>query len=507
MKRAQLFCYILCTGLAPATLFSQNIGVGTNAPHSSSQVDITSTNRGLLMPRMGTTSLNAIANPAKGLMVYDSAMNQLMVNMGNNTTPNWQTIVARSGWGLKGNTGTNPATDFIGTIDAQPLRFRVGNILSGYIDGTSRNVLFGPGIPSSLLYTENTSLGYNTFRNSAEMAYSIAIGAYAMENASGVLNTAVGHGSMRYAANGGGNTTIGASSLQNNTTGAENVASGLQALTGNTTGSYNVASGTYSMQVNQNGSYNTSLGAHALEVNRRSYNTAVGASALTGTDYSEYNVAVGYHAGYNWNNGFNNVFVGANTDVNGEAYYNVICVGQGTVAGAPSHARFGNPATVHYGGWANWSNLSDGRFKKNIHENVPGLAFISKLRPVTYNLEATAADAFLHQYDKREMSAEGTAVHQKALREKEQIIYTGFIAQEVESAARQVGFTFSGVEAPKNDNDTYSLRYAEFVVPLVKGMQEQQEMIVELKKQNEELKKRVAVLESRIVTKDERIKR
>ena len=39
------------------------------------------------------------------------------------------------------------------------------------------------------------------------------------------------------------------------------------------------------------------------------------------------------------------------------------------------------------------------------------------------------------------------------------------------------------VYAPKNDKDPYSLSYADFVVPLVKGMQEQQKMIEEFQKQ------------------------
>jgi hypothetical protein len=58
---------------------------------------------------------------------------------------------------------------------------------------------------------------------------------------------------------------------------------------------------------------------------------------------------------------------------------------------------------------------------------------------------------------------------------------TGFLAQEVETAARQCNFTFSGVDAPKNDKDFYGLRYAEFVVPLVKAVQEQQ-MVIEQQK-------------------------
>ena len=65
---------------------------------------------------------------------------------------------------------------------------------------------------------------------------------------------------------------------------------------------------------------------------------------------------------------------------------------------------------------------------------------------------------------------------------------TGFIAQEVEKAANELGYDFSGVDKPKNKNDYYGLRYAEFVVPLVKAMQEQQNMIEEMKAEIELLK-------------------
>jgi hypothetical protein len=47
------------------------------------------------------------------------------------------------------------------------------------------------------------------------------------------------------------------------------------------------------------------------------------------------------------------------------------------------------------------------------------------------------------------------------------------------------------VRALQNEKDHYSLRYAEFVVPLVKAMQEQQEMIEELQNEVAALKKRL----------------
>ena len=71
--------------------------------------------------------------------------------------------------------------------------------------------------------------------------------------------------------------------------------------------------------------------------------------------------------------------------------------------------------------------------------------------------------------------------------EKEQIIYTGFIAQDVETAAKEIGYDFSAVDKPQNESSLYGLRYAEFVVPLVKAVQELSAENSELKKQIDQL--------------------
>ncbi|MBS3777137.1 MAG: tail fiber domain-containing protein, partial [Bacteroidales bacterium] len=41
-----------------------------------------------------------------------------------------------------------------------------------------------------------------------------------------------------------------------------------------------------------------------------------------------------------------------------------------------------------------WSNFSDGRFKTNITPDVPGLEFILKLKPVTFNWDLQALEEF-----------------------------------------------------------------------------------------------------------------
>ena len=53
-----------------ATAPAQSIGIGTNAPAASAQLDITSTNKGLLLPRMTAVQRDSIISPVPGLIVY-----------------------------------------------------------------------------------------------------------------------------------------------------------------------------------------------------------------------------------------------------------------------------------------------------------------------------------------------------------------------------------------------------------------------------------------------------
>ncbi|MEP6750091.1 MAG: tail fiber domain-containing protein [Bacteroidota bacterium] len=54
--------------------FSQNIGINATGatPHASALLDVSSTNKGFLMPRMSSAQRTAIATPAEGLKVYDT---------------------------------------------------------------------------------------------------------------------------------------------------------------------------------------------------------------------------------------------------------------------------------------------------------------------------------------------------------------------------------------------------------------------------------------------------
>lgn len=510
--------------------FAQSVGIGTAIPNASAKMEISSNNSGLLIPRMTTSGIFGIPSPAKGLMVLDTVLNQLMINMGASTLPIWQTVVAKSGWSLNGNSGTNPVNQFIGTVDNQPLKFRLNNINAGEWNiargniflgknaglstsnnagdrniaigeesmsnainqhgivaiGDSTLVFNGQGAELSIEGVENTAIGSKALRNNAAGAGNTGIGFQALKsNVGGYSHTAVGAGALEFTTLGSSNTAFGHRAMRMMISGENNIAIGVSALANTTGGNFNIAIGSLAMNSTSTSFYNIAVGAGALRYNTSGRgNTAVGTSALSSNTASWYNTAIGYDAALQFDLGYNNTILGANCDANQAGLFNVIGIGQAVTNTASSQARIGNSSTNSIGGFASWSNLSDGKFKQNITENVKGLEFIMKLKPVTYNLNISALSEQLNETRGKEMDP----FTKKAIEEKEQMLFSGFVAQEVEKAAREVGYDFSGVDKPKNDKDFYSLRYGEFVVPIVKAMQEQQQMI-------ESMNRRIQLLE------------
>lgn len=69
--------FMLIIGLTQ--IVEAQVGIGTANPHSSAQLEINSTNKGLLPPRMTTAERNAIANPAEGLMIFNTTSKSLNI--------------------------------------------------------------------------------------------------------------------------------------------------------------------------------------------------------------------------------------------------------------------------------------------------------------------------------------------------------------------------------------------------------------------------------------------
>ena len=562
---------------------AQSVGINNNTPHASAALDVTSTTKGVLIPRLTQAQRTAIAGPAKGLLVFDSTSNSFWFHNGSS----WiELVLTANAWSLTGNAATNPATQFLGTADNLPLRFRINNTWAGELNPTSSNTTLGFGAGQSItsgtintgfgqyaiysnttgtgntahgsgaLYSNqtgnsNTALGgsalyfnttgyYNTavgqsvllsnstgINNTALGSFAlyantsgnsnVAIGAYALSKNTvrrnlvavgdsalyntgtdlsqpdySTNNTAVGSKALFANTIGSSNTANGSQALYTNTTGGYNNAMGALTLYANTTGSFNVAIGAYSLPDNTTGSNNTALGYYALPSNTigagniaigpfalelnniGSENTAVGIRTLDQNSSGFDNTAVGFHALFSNTTGNYNTAIGYEADVSSGNLSNATAIGNTAIVDASNKVRIGNTSVTSIGGQVGWTTFSDGRFKKNIKEDIKGLDFILKLRPVSYNFDVDAINAKFNK-PKEIKDAKGNVMIKNISNitsNQGNIRYTGFVAQEVEKAASELEYDFSGVDKPSNPDATYGLRYGEFVVPLVKAVQE-----------------------------------
>ena len=551
--------------------YSQSVAINTDGStaHSSAIVDIKSTSKGLLIPRMTSTERTAIASPAQGLFVFDLTTNSFWYYNGTAWNNLAQQASAPSAvWMLNGNSGTNPSTDFVGTTDGQPLIFRVKNLPSGIIDSAKSNTAFGfISLPSNTGFL-NAGFGYRTLFSNTSGHYNTALGAYSLtSNTNGNENTAVGTGALEFGTSGTENTALGFLSGQNtigssnvsigsralflNTAGSSNVAIGITALYSNTssnnlvavgdgalysntdgrantaigskalysntdgfyntslgfeslytnasagdntaigykalyhtTSGSNTAIGSLSLYSNTSGTHNTSIGYNSLWLNSDGYNnTAVGDNALNNNSSGQGNVAIGFEALSTNTSGNVNTAIGAQADVVFGNQINTTLLGHFAKAASSNKVRIGNAAVTVIEGQVAYTYPSDGRFKTNVTEDIKGLDFIMKLRPVSYNFQTRKYEAFMSGGEEN-----AKAFAKLDFTESENLRHNGFIAQEVEKAAKEAGYDFDGLTTPKNERETYGLSYSQFVVPLVKAVQEQQQQIDELKKENAELK-------------------
>ncbi len=501
----------------------------------------------------------------------------------------WQSLTGKNSWSLTGNAGTNPANNFIGTTDFQPLIFKVNNNKAGLLDPSSSTVSFGvdalganttgvggtaigdgalrlntsgqintavgaASLASNTTGSNNTALGYISLYANTTGSNNTALGRNALyENTQGSANIAIGVFALRYNTKNSNLVAIGDSALYNNGTGAiniidgsRNVAVGSKALYGNGSGTGNTAIGYLTCRTGTASNFNTAVGDQALTVNTANSNTAIGSYSMLANVTGDGNSAVGSHSlGANVS-GINNVAVGnealnnnisgsvntavgrnalysstasAGTAIGGLALYNNTSGGSNTAVGysalygtttggsntavgylalgnnvtgsnltalgfdagvsaannnltnataigyaarvdASNKVRVGNTSVTSIGGQVGWTNFSDERVKKDIKENVPGLKFIKALRAVTYHYDVAKENEMLGA--KEANTATGKA-------DLEKIAFTGFLAQEVDAAAKKIGYDFSGVD---KTGDIMGIRYAEFVVPLVKAVQE-----------------------------------
>lgn len=292
---------------------AQSLAINTDGStaNSSSILDVKSIAKGVLIPRMSKAERNAIGAPATGLLVFVNAPDTVGFCYYNGTAWLWQQN-AGDGWGINGNSNIT-ASNFLGSINNMPLRFRMNNNLSGIIDSSYQNTSFGyQSLLNTNINKNNTAMGFDAGKNLT----------------TGNGNTILGNKALSESANGSENVAIGDSSMGNSIQSNFNVAVGAHALKnldGYGSASGNTAIGAYSQSAVTGTSFafspywNTSVGSSSMEKNVTGYsNVAIGNFAMSNVDSSSENVAIGVYAlrKNNRTTWSSNVAVGAYTLLN-----------------------------------------------------------------------------------------------------------------------------------------------------------------------------------------------
>src|ERR1700742_1461123 len=97
---------------------------------ASSVLDVKSTSKGFLAPRMTAVQRAAIVSPAEGLLVYQTDGLKGFYFYSNTS---W-TLLSAAPWTLGGNAGTTSGTNFLGTTDNVSLKLKTANTQRMIID-------------------------------------------------------------------------------------------------------------------------------------------------------------------------------------------------------------------------------------------------------------------------------------------------------------------------------------------------------------------------------------
>lgn len=321
-------CLILIAFIA-YTLDAQ-VGIGTTLPDSTSVLDLTSTSKGLLVPRMNASAKIAIKSPAIGLLIFQT---DGIVGFYYYTGSVWEFFTSSKVTSLDDLTDAKGGgANFTGSLI-------LGHQTTGSLAGAFNNTGIGIGVLQVI--------------------------------STGTNNTALGYQSLYMHTSGANNTALGYQALYSNTSGYHNTVNGYQAAFSNTSGYGNTALGYGAGYALTTGYYNTLVGYGAGNaINTGYYNTILGFGAGSSMTTGYFNTILGFGAGDAITTGYHNTAIGYNAQVPNATGTNQI--------------RIGDAAVSYAGIQVAWTITSDKRWKHDIQPSNLGLDFISKLKPVSY---------------------------------------------------------------------------------------------------------------------------
>ncbi len=158
MKKSTIFFLLfLISGMS---LFAQvGINNDNSSPDPSSMLDVKSTNKGLLVPRMTIAERNAIASPAKGLLIFCIDNSNYYTNKGTPATPNW--LLISSQWDTNGTSISYTNGNIgIGVLSPTQNMEVNGNIAPAYGGPNSATYRFGNGAENTGFSSPNLNAIY-----------------------------------------------------------------------------------------------------------------------------------------------------------------------------------------------------------------------------------------------------------------------------------------------------------------------------------------------------------
>ncbi|MEM7658984.1 MAG: hypothetical protein AAF399_22870, partial [Bacteroidota bacterium] len=253
----------------------QSVGISQTgaSPDPSAMLDVMSTSKGMLVPRMDASERLAISTPANGLMVYDTDSSEFMFYDG-------------SRWALIGG---HPARieDLDADTKVQVEESADEDIIRFDVAGTEQLTLGQNASGDGLLqFTANTNLFIGSAAGASNTSgdFNTFLGQTAgVVNETGHSNVFSGHAAGNANLDGHSNVFLGRSAGLVNQGGANNVFIGRGAGIDNTSGGSNVF-------LSRNAGFQNETGANNLAIGQ-----AAGYSNTTGSG----NIFLGYEAGYN----------------------------------------------------------------------------------------------------------------------------------------------------------------------------------------------------------------
>ncbi len=182
-KTLLLSLVVLCTTII--TNAQNNLGVGTATPDVSAKLDVASTTQGVLFPRMTMAQRNAIASPAKGLLIWQTdGTAGFYYNSGTPASPSWITLGAVGPTGATGPVGATGAQGPIGPTGATGPQGPAGGSTVTFLTKTANYTITAADVANDLVLV-NTANTLATFTLPSASAAGLGKKIYISGSASG----------------------------------------------------------------------------------------------------------------------------------------------------------------------------------------------------------------------------------------------------------------------------------------------------------------------------------